>query len=140
MEKITINKCCAICNNIDTKMCPLYSLNGRTSSNIFKICCSEFDVHDDLEDECEPENIEIIPKEPTTLPETSPLPSAPLPSAPWPESPYVPYPNPIIYPQVWYTTTNGWPLITWPKPEEPNTVSVTGTTNDIVYTPKTNAK
>lgn len=136
MEKITINKCCAICNNIDTKMCPLYSLNGRTSSNIFKICCSEFDVHDDLEGECEPENIELIPKEPVTVP------LAPLPSAPWPEPGTIPcpYPNPIIYPQVWYTTTNGWPRTTWSKPEEPNTVSVTGTTNDIVYTTRTNGK
>lgn len=126
MEKITINKCCAICNNIDTTKCPLYGKNGTTSSNIFKICCTKFVIHNDLKDECEPENIEITPKEPLTLPGTSPWPSTP-----WPESPY-PYPNPITHPQFWYSVN------TWPRPEEPNTVA--GTENDIVFTTKTNGK
>lgn len=132
MEKVTINKCCAICNNCGKNECP-FKVNSESHIQLFKISCSNFVIHNDLKDECEPENIEITPKEPLTLPGTSPWPSTP-----WPESPY-PYPNPIIYPQVWYST-NAWPLTTWPKPEEPNTVSVTGTTNDIVYTSKINEK
>lgn len=127
MEKITINKCCAVCNNCGKNECP-FKVNSESHIQLFKISCSDFVIHNDLKDECEPENIEITPKEPLTLPGTSPWPSTP-----WPESPY-PYPNPIIYPQVWYTTTNGWPPIDY------NKETITGTTNDIVYISKTNGK
>ena len=125
MENITITKCCVVCEKHATHECPfvsekspLHRQDGYIPDLAFTTQCGEWKLRKCLE--------EINENEGESVRLGTPIPCQPLNPYPWPYT----SPNPITYPQVWYGVN------TWPKLEEPTTVSYTGTekdTKDIVH-------